>query len=57
MALLAELVAQHPKTAGRVTKLGGGLVGGEMVDEVSPQRFVLAVSGAGGDEEGALLGC
>jgi hypothetical protein len=42
---LAELVAQHPKTAGRVAELGGGFVGEEPVDEVSPQRFILPMRG------------
>jgi hypothetical protein len=57
LRILAELVAQHAKTAGGVAESGGGFVRGEFVDEESAQRFVLAVGGAGGDEEGLFLSC
>ncbi|MGH7956072.1 MAG: hypothetical protein ACREH8_03555 [Opitutaceae bacterium] len=55
--LLSELVAKDAKAARRVAELRGGLLRGKFFDEVSSQRFVLAMGGAGWDEECLCLVC
>jgi hypothetical protein len=45
-------MTEHAETAGGIAEAGGGLRGGEALDEVSPQGFILAMGGIGGHEEG-----
>ena len=46
-----ELGEEIAEGTGGVVELGGGLGGGEAVDKVSAEGFVLAVDGVGGREE------
>jgi hypothetical protein len=53
MRVLAELMAEDAEAAGGVPEASGGLSGGEVIDEESAKRFVLAVGGVLGLEENA----
>ena len=53
MGVLAELVAQDAEAARGVAEAGGGLGGGDLLDEVGAQGLVLAVGRVGGLQEGA----
>jgi len=55
--VVAELVDQHAKGAGRITEALGGLGRKELFDEESAQGLVLPLKGLfGGKEEGGGLG-
>src|SRR5207247_6544461 len=57
IGLLAELVAEDPKAARGVVEAGRDVLGGELVDEVGAQSFVLAVSWVVRAEKGAGESC
>jgi len=49
--VLTKVVNQDAKTALRIAKAAGGILGRELVDKESAQGFVLAVGGIGGLQE------
>ena len=55
--VLAELAAEHPKSARAVAEAASDLVGGEVFDEKSAQGLVLALGRGMGFEEEAGFFC
>jgi hypothetical protein len=56
LGVLAEGVAEHPKAAGGVAEAPSHLCRAQALDEVGPQRLVLAVGGAARLQERSSLG-
>ena len=54
---VAELGAEDAEAARRIAEAGGGLGGGQAVDEVGSEGFVLALGGVSGFEEESSVGC
>ena len=50
--ILSKVVNQDAKTAFRITKAAGGLLGGELFDKERAEGFVLAMGGIGWLKEG-----
>jgi len=55
--ILAKLVTEDAETAGRITKTQGGFPGGQSLDEISAEGFVLTMDGIFGDKKAAGQMC
>jgi hypothetical protein len=54
---VSKAVAENAEGAWLISEPLGNFLGGPFFDEVGAEGFVLALGGAGGDEEGGFLGC
>jgi hypothetical protein len=57
LGVLAELVAEHPEATGGIAKALSDLMGGDALDKISSERFILSMSRIGGFKEDALKFC